>query len=58
MRKFFRRLFVLHHWVVSEPVRHCTICGRREIEEMEQSEFADTLEWNCFEAGDVAKHWK
>jgi hypothetical protein len=58
MRNFFKRLFVRHQSEVFEPVRHCTTCGRREIEEMEQSEFADTLEWNCFDPGDVTRHWQ
>jgi len=58
MLDFFRRMFVRHQWVVFEPIRHCATCGRREIEEFEQTEFADLLEWKCFELGDITKHWK
>lgn len=46
-----------HAWEVHDPVRFCTTCGRREIEQFEQTEFADGVEWECFEPGDLSKHW-
>jgi len=57
MKKFLMELFVRHSWKVAGSTRHCSTCGRRDIEQFEQGAFFDGLDWNCVDSGDVNKHW-
>lgn len=57
MKRFLLELFARHDWTVSHAGRYCTICARRDIEEVEQNEWGDSLEWRCIDDGDMRKHW-
>jgi len=58
LKTFFMDLFARHSWIITGSQRHCSTCGRHDIEQYEQSDFSKVLDWNCVKAGDVRKHWQ
>lgn len=57
MKRFLMELFARHDWTNSGNGRHCATCGRRDMEQFEQSELSDSMEWHCVDQGDIRKHW-